>query len=69
MDKPKVHYIISKNDVIQVGKWTIVQPIDHPSERVSNATLVFTSEVISYDEDNNTFETKNTMYIGVESVG
>lgn len=69
MDKPKVKYIISEHDVIQVGKWAVIQPIDHPSERVSNATLAFTSEVLSYDKDKHEFETKNTVYVGVDSVG
>lgn len=62
IDKPKVRYILDENNRIVVGENAIIKPIDHPF--VSNENFVFTSTVLSYDKDNNSFETRNTLYTG-----
>ena len=60
MSKPIVHYTPSQYNYIKVGHSAIVCPIDHPSESVSNTTMVKTSTVVSITADG--FETRNTIY-------
>ena len=57
--KPIVHYRNKVNAV--VGLYTVVDPIDHPSPRVSNTCPVCTSRVVRVGE-NGEFETENTIY-------
>lgn len=44
-----------------IGSRTVVVPIDHPSEQVSNTTTVITSPVIRLGAWGE-FETENTIY-------
>jgi hypothetical protein len=60
--KQVVHYAKHKYQEIHVGQSAIVWPLDHPSELASNTSSVRTSEVLSYDKETGTFETKNTIY-------
>ena len=68
-NKPTVQYIITPNNLISVGKPAYVRTIDHPSPLVTNNEVVRTSNVISYhrDKDEESFETLNTKYVGVNS--
>lgn len=45
-----------------VGCSATVIPLDHPSYRVINGRLCYTSEVLSYDPVTGDFETRNTLY-------
>lgn len=59
--KPTVQYI----DLLfppKVGTNTMLKPIDHPSNLVTNTRHVHTSEVVKIEE-NGVFETKNTRYV------
>lgn len=60
--KPVVQYLRNKAQFICVGFGARVQPIDHPSELVSNTSWIVTSKVISYDIKTGEFETLNTKY-------
>ena len=66
MSKPIVHYEISKDNLIKEGIGALIAPIDHPSDNVSNTVIAHTSNVLHYNEAANTFETNNTIYIGVD---
>lgn len=49
---------------VGVGCPMFLTPVDHPdSERVSNTGPVRTSNVVSYDEATETYETLNTVYV------
>jgi len=62
-EKQVVSYRPTMADVIQVGNSAWINPIDHPSEYVSNKSLARTSKVISFDEKTGVFETQNTVYV------
>lgn len=49
---------------LSIGDNCIIYPIDHPSSFVSNENFAMTSPIISIDEENNSFETENTIYVG-----
>lgn len=61
--KPVVRYLKNKSQFISVGMGATVQPIDHPSELVSNTSWIITSKVISYNIKTGEFETLNTKYV------
>ena len=61
--KPHVKYNLDEMCIIVEGQGAMVHPIDHPSLRVSNESVVWTSKVINVSE--NEFETENTIYKGV----
>ena len=65
--KPVVQYLKNKSQFICVGFGATVQPIDHPSELVSNTSWIVTSKVISYDIKTGEFETLNTKYTPYKS--
>jgi hypothetical protein len=65
--KPVVQYLRNKAQFICVGFGATVQPIDHPSELVSNTSWIVTSKVISYDIKTGEFETLNTKYTPYKS--
>lgn len=52
---------------IVVGRYTVVCPVDHTSELVSNERPAMTSTVLSYDKTTGRFETLNSIYILVKS--
>jgi hypothetical protein len=58
--KPIVQYLPSNFNVIKKGKRAYIFPIDHPSELVSNNTMVMTSPVVEVGATY--FETENTLY-------
>lgn len=63
MMKKIVHYNKHPLNRITINRPAVVWPIDHPDSRnVSNTKPVFTSPVLSYDEDTGEFETLNTIY-------
>ena len=62
--KPTVKYDYSEFKHIMVGFPAMVYPLDHPSHLVSNSEIVETSKVLNID--GRTFETENTIYVGVE---
>lgn len=67
MIKPIVHYK-SLHGSIVVGQSATVFPVDHPdAENVSNTTVAFTSNVVSYSPETGEFETMNTRYVPLES--
>ena len=47
-----------------VGSRALVTPLDHPDTlNVQNGLEALTTEVISYDEVTEQFETRNTLYV------
>lgn len=62
--KPTVRYNLNEVYRITVGMPAMVHPIDHSSEFVSNENIVETSRVLNVD--GHTFETENTIYVGVK---
>lgn len=63
MAKAIVHYIPSRNDRIVLGESAIIEhPIDHTSPYVSNASPIFTSQVVRVNLGGE-FETRNSIYI------
>ncbi len=63
--KQTVRYRIHDFDHIVEGDPAYISPMDHPSSRVSNKSVVRTTIVLHYDPLAHTFETANTLYIGV----
>ena len=68
INKPVVHYIPNKYQMICTGTSAYVWPIDHPSDLVSNTKPITTSKVIKYDRASGEFETMNTLYKPVDSI-
>jgi hypothetical protein len=60
--KKVVQYKRSPFNLIKVGSGATVYPINHPSHKVTNETLVYTSTVLAYDKVTGKFETINTIY-------
>ena len=62
--KPVVEYTASELNFIKVGFGAHVVALNHPGNENYNGGegAVYTSTVISYDEDSGTFETRNTIY-------
>jgi hypothetical protein len=66
MNKRTVRYDTRFPIAIVIGLGALVKPIDHyDSEWVSNEKMVFTSPVISANEDGS-FETVNSLYVPVQ---
>jgi hypothetical protein len=61
-----VHYDKSRGLAFTTDKRAMVYPIDHPDTyRVSNTTIVTTSEVAMHDPASGVFLTRNSLYIPV----
>lgn len=60
MKKPIVRYRQALVEVV-LGRPALVEPIDHPSELVSNNKPVWTSDVVGITLGG--FETRNTQYV------
>ena len=59
-----VQYRPNDNDRIHIGQMAVImEPIDHPSDLVSNGDPVFTSMVCDYNKDTGEIFTINTRYI------
>jgi len=59
-----VHYKPDPDQIIRVGRGTIVYPIDHPdTDNVSNTKPVITSRVLSVNLLTGEFTTENSRYI------
>lgn len=65
--KPIVQYDPRYLVQINLGFGALVKPIDHPSEDVSNESMIMTSPIIKYDGAG-CFETANTLYVPREAV-
>lgn len=62
-EKPVVFYNkIESPYPLKIGYPTFVLPINHPSDLVTNTTLVYISKVVSIS-DFGVFETENTKYV------
>ena len=61
--KPVVRYVGLYSEVV-LGDSVTLFAIDHPSLGPTKA--VYTSAVVSYDADNGTIETRNTVYVLAE---
>lgn len=59
-DKPTIHYDIDGVVHIVIGVGATVNVLDHPG--FNYGQMVWTSEVLNYDENTGIFETKNTIY-------
>ena len=46
-----------------VGSGYGLYPIDHPSPRVSNSAICYTSNIVAIDYDTGRIETQNTVYV------
>lgn len=66
-DKPTVHFDMGQPYSVTTGGRAWVAPIDHPSDRVSNTTMVQTSVVerVHCEKDQVFFETANSYYRGI----
>lgn len=60
-EKQIVHY---RGEAIRVGNRVVLQPVDHPGDRVSNTGPAITSTVISWNDGR--IETLNTVYLPEE---
>ncbi len=63
LKKPVVLFQLREGYYAEVGKPAFCNPINHPSDGVSNRATVRTSPVI--DKKGDRFETLNTIYKGV----
>ena len=64
-NKPTVHYNVEGVVYIVIGQRATVNVIDHP--RFYCGEMVFTSDVIDYDEGSGVFETLNTIYVPMKT--
>lgn len=63
INKPVVRYKrLPPGTVLHEGQGAVIEPIDHPSELVSNTKPVLTSRVVKLHFAG-AFETMNTMYV------
>jgi hypothetical protein len=60
MKKPIVRYRQALLEIV-LGRPALIEPIDHPSELVSNTTSAWTSDVVGLTLGG--FETRNTQYV------
>lgn len=61
MSKPTVRYSDLLHRPTELGSASLI-PIDHPRSHL-NGKVVFTSGVLSFDEDTGRIETFNTVYV------
>lgn len=59
--KPVVHYTTRWNN-FEIGKSVTITTVDHPAGYLNQFPVVYTSAVVTFDEETGEFETRNTLY-------
>ena len=60
--KPIVHYS-SLIGGVEINYSATVVVVDHPAKYLNDEPFIYTSYVVSYDEETGEFETRNTKYV------